>query len=98
MVTMRAIRKGMHLGLVILWGRRSPNAWMALFPSRPLLSGFPRRLLIRGPHPRGGGGVRMGTRSLKRFLEGFKLLVHFKELADRRFLTRPVERDGFFFS
>jgi hypothetical protein len=40
----------------------------------------------------------LGTRSLKRFLEGFKLLVHFKELADRRFLTGAVERDGFFFS
>lgn len=80
----------MHLGLVIPFGEGSPNAWMALFPSRPLLLTFRRRLLIRRPHPRGDRRALIGRLDLKSLLELLNLSIQFKELLDRKLLTGTV--------
>jgi hypothetical protein len=80
----------MDLGLIISFGEASPNAWMALFPSRSLLAGFRRRLLIGRLHPRGSRRVLMVMLSLKRFLKCFVFLIQFKELFDRKLLTGTI--------
>lgn len=84
------MRKRMDLGLIISFWEASPNAWMALFPSRSLPAGFRRRLLIGRFHPRGSRRVLMGTLSLKRFLKGFVFLIQFKELFDRKLFTGAI--------
>lgn len=90
MATLRAMRERMDLGLIIPLRKGSPNAWMALLSSRPLLGGFRRGFFIRGFHPRGRRRVRIGRLSLDRFLEGFDFLIQFQELLDSGVFARTV--------
>ena len=95
---LRAMGKGMDLGLVDSFRGGSAGPWMALFPAGFLLAPLCGRFFVRRLHGRRGRRVILQGFLSQGLLQFFHLPIQFQEPLDGRFFPGVVESDGLLFS